>query len=72
MTGRSPQQRSRDRNFILVRELPDQFTRRIGQSRQPLGQIGALGEFGMRDEAGQHAVEQLDVIGAEVRGTLQE
>ena len=70
--GRSAQQRSCDGNLVLMRELADQPARRIGEQRQPLGQIGARGEFGMRDQTGQHAVEQIDVIGAEVGGTLQE
>ena len=55
-------------------ELPDQPARRVDQQRKPFGEIGARGEFGMRDQAGQHAVEQIDVIGAEIRqhpaGTL--
>ena len=67
MHGRAAQQRTRDRNFVLMGELSDQAARRVGQQRQPLGQIGARVEFGMRDEAGQDAVEQIDVIGAEIR-----
>ena len=55
-----------------MRELADQAARRIGQQRQPLGQFGARGEFGMRDQTGQDAVEQIDMIGAEARRTLQE
>ena len=31
-----------------------------------------VGKLGMRDETGQDAVEQIDVIGAEARRTLQE
>ena len=53
-------------------ELANQSARRVAQQRQPLGQIGARGKFGMRNEAGQHAIEQIDVIGAEARSTLQE
>ena len=55
-----------------MRELADQTARRVRQHRQALGEIGARGEFGMRDEAGQDAVEQLDVIGAKARRPLQE
>ena len=69
---RSAQQRACDGNFILVRELADQPARRIGQHRQPLGQFGARGKFGMRNETGQDAVEQIDMIGPEVRRALQE
>ena len=70
--GRTAQQRTRDRNFVLMGELSDQGARRVGQQRKPFGEIGARGEFGMRDQAGQHAVEQIDVIGAESRSALQE
>ena len=72
MHGRAAQQRTRDRDFVFARELPDQAARRVGQQRQALGEIGARGKLGMRDEAGQDAVEQIDVIGPEVRGALQE
>ena len=54
-----------------MRELADQAARRVRQHGQALGEIGARVEFGMRDEAGQDAVEQLDVIGAKARGPLQ-
>ena len=70
--GRAAQQRPRDRNFILMGELPDQRARRVDEQRQPLGELGARGEFGMRDEAGQDTVEQIDMIGAETGRTLQE
>ena len=70
--GRSAQQRTRDRDLVLARELSDQAARRVGEQRQPFGQIGARGEFGMRNEAGQNAVEQLDMIGPEIRRPLQE
>ena len=65
--GRAAQQRTCDGNFVFMRELADQSARRVGEQRQPFGQIGARGEFGMRDEAGQNAVEQLDMIGPEAR-----
>ena len=70
--GRAAQQRTCDRDFVLMRELADQPARRVGEQRQPLGQIGARGDFGMRDQAGQDAVEQIDMIGAEIRRALQE
>ena len=69
---RSAQQRTGDRDLVLARELPDQSARRVGEDRQPLGQIGARGKFGVRNEAGQNAVEQIDVIGPEIRRALQE
>ena len=69
---RAAQQRPGDRDFVLARELADQTARRVGEQRQALGEIGARGEFGMRDETGQDAVEQIDMIGAETRRTLQE
>ncbi len=62
---RAAQQRACDGNFVVARELADQTARRVRQHRQPLGQIGARGELGMRDETGQDAVEQIDMIGAE-------
>ena len=70
--GRAAQQRTRDRDFVLMGELADQGARRVGEQRKPFGEIGARREFGMRDQAGQHAVEQIDVIGAEIRSALQE
>ena len=51
---------------------PTSAARRVGEQRQPLGQIGARGDFGMRNEVDQNAVEQIDVIGPEIRGPLQE
>ena len=70
--GRSAQQRACDGDFVFARELSDQSARRVGEVRQPFGQIGARGERGMRNEAGQHAVKQLDMLGPEFRRTLQE
>ena len=52
-------------------ELPDQGARRVGKQRQPFGEVGACGKFGMRDEAGQDTVEQVDVTGSETGGALQ-
>ena len=69
--GRSAQQRTCDRDLVFARELPDQPARRVGEDRQPFGQIGARGEFGVRDEPDQNAVEQLDMIGPIVRRPLQ-
>ena len=43
----------------------------LASDRQPLGQIGAGGDFGMRNEIDQDAVEQIDVIGPEIRRALQ-
>ena len=71
MTGRTAQQRAGDGDFIVMGELADQAARRVRQRRQPLGQFGALGDLGVRDETGQDAVEQIDMIGAEARRTLQ-
>ena len=68
---RTAQQRACDGNFIVMGELADQTTRRVRQHRQALGQFGALGKLGMRDETGQDTVEQIDMIGAEARRTLQ-
>ena len=70
--GRPAQQRARDRDLVVARELSDQPARRIGEDRQPFGQIGTHGELGVRNETGQDAVEQLDVVGPEFRRPLQE
>ena len=51
---------------------PTSVARRVGEERQPLGQIGARGDFGVRNEIDQDAVEQIDVIGPEIGGPLQE
>ena len=65
---RAAQQRSGDRDLVLARELPDQPARRVGEGGQPFGQFGARGEFGVRNEIEQDAVEQIDMIGPEMRG----
>jgi hypothetical protein len=69
---RASQQRACDGNFIVMGELADQTARRVRQQRQALGQFGALVQFGMRDQTGQDAVEQFDMIGTETRRALQE
>ena len=51
---------------------PTSLRGRIGEDRQPLGQIRARGEFGVRNEIDQKAVEQIDVIGPKMRRPLQE
>ena len=44
----------------------------LARTRQPLGQIGARGKFGVRNEIDQNAVEQINMIGPETRGPQQE
>ena len=51
--------------------MPDQRARRVGEQRQPFGEIGARGQFGMREQIDQDTVEQIDMIGPEIRGPLQ-
>ena len=70
--GRAAQQRSGDSNFVVMGELVDQAARRIDEQRQSLGQIGARIALGMRDRAGQHVVEEIDVVGPEAGRALQE
>ena len=70
--GRAAQQRAGDGNFVLMGELPDQPARRVDEQRQPLGELGPRGKIGMGDQAAQYAVEQIDVIGAEIGSPLQE
>jgi hypothetical protein len=69
--GRSAQQRPGDRDLVLMREPSDQPARRIGEPRQPFGQIGARGDLGVRNQAGQDAVEEIDMIGVEIPRALQ-
>src|ERR1700722_11903198 len=69
---RSAQQRTRDRYLVLAREVPDQRAGRVVKNGQPLGQIGTGRNFGVRDEIDEDAIEQIDVIGSEVSGPLQE
>ena len=69
--GRAAQQGTRDRDVVFARELPDQAARRIRQQRQPFGEIGARGDFGVRHKADQHAVKEVDMLGAEIRSPLQ-
>ena len=64
---RSAQQRTRDRYLVLLRESPDQRAGRVGDNGQSLGQIGAGSHPGVRNEIDEDAVEQIDVIGSEVR-----
>ena len=70
--GRAAQQRTRDRDLVLARELSDQGARRIGELRQPFGEVGAGQDFGIRHQADQDAVKEIDVFGAEMRSALQE
>ncbi len=69
---RATQQRSRDRDIVLAGESPHQVPRRVGQRRQPLGKIDPRRKLGMRHQAGQHPVKQVDMVGAKARGALQE
>ena len=69
--GRAAQQRPGDRDLVLMRELADQAARRIGEQRQPFGEIGARGDLGVRDQADQDAVEEIDMIGPEMARALQ-
>ena len=69
---RPAQQRARDQDLVFARELPDQRARRIAEQRQPFGQIGARGDFGMRDQIDQNSIEQVDMVGPQVRSPLQE
>ena len=70
--GRAAQQRTRDRDLVLARELSDQGARRIGELRQPFGEVGAGQDFGIRHQADQDAVKEIDMFGAEMRSALQE
>jgi hypothetical protein len=65
---RTPQQGTGDQNLILARQLIHQRRRRIAQQRQPLGKVNTRSDFGMRNEAGEDAVEQIDMRGPELRG----
>ena len=69
---RPAQQRTRDQDFVLARELADQRAWRVAEHGQPFGQIGARGGFGVRHEIDQNAVEQIDMVGPQVRSPLQE
>ncbi len=69
--GRAAQQRTGDRYLVLARELPDQAAGRIVEDGEPLGQCRAHGKFAVRDEIDQDAVEQLDMIGPEIRSARQ-
>ena len=52
--------------------MRDEAAWRVGEDRQPLGQLGTGGGFGVRNEIHQNAVEQIDVIGPEARSPKQE
>ncbi len=68
----SAQQRTRDQYLVLARELSDQGTRRVAEHGQSFGQIGPRGDFGVRNEIDQNAIEQIDVIGPQTSSSLQE
>ncbi len=70
--GRSAQQRTCDRYLVLARELPDQPARGLCEHGQPLGEVGTRGNFGVGNQINQNAVKQIDVLGPEIRGTMQE
>ena len=67
---RSAQQRAGDVNFVFTREEPDQSASARRQTRSRSARSGAR-QAGMREQTGQNAVEQLDMIGAAFRRTLQ-
>lgn len=50
----------------------DQRRRRVGNGGQPLGQLGPRTDCGLRNQSGQNAVEQTDVLGPEMIGALHE
>ena len=66
MHGRSAQQRPGDRDLVLARELADQAARRVGEHRQPLGQIGARSQFrcAERGRSGCRRTDRRDRAGA--------
>ena len=68
---RTAQQGTGDRYLILAHQLVDQRGRRVAEHGQPLGKVGARGDFGVRNEADQDAVEQIDMRGLELRGAGQ-
>lgn len=69
---RAAQQRPGNRDFVLARELPDQFARRVGKQRHSFGKIDPRGKLGMPNEIDQQPVEQIDVIGPEPGCILEE
>src|SRR5207237_1282691 len=56
----------------LARSPPDQHARCIDHQGQPLGELGARDQLGMRHEVDQDFVEEIDVIGPQTRGVLEE
>jgi len=44
----------------------------LAKQRQPFGEIGAGGNFGVRHKADQDAVKEVDMLGAEICRALQE
>ena len=69
---RAAQDRPRHQDLVLTREPADQHPRRIGNQRQPLGEFDARDQLGMRDEVDQDSVEEIDMVGPQMRGVLQE
>ena len=68
---RAPQQGTGDRYLILAHQQVDQRGRRVAEHGQALGKVGSRSDFGVRNEAGQDAVEQIDMRGPELRGAGQ-
>jgi hypothetical protein len=68
---RAAQQRAGDQNFIFAHQQVDQRGRRVAEHGQALGKVGSRSDFRVRNEAGQDAVEQIDMRGLELSGTGQ-
>ena len=70
--ARAAQQRPGNGDFVVARELPYQRARRVGDQRHSLGKLDTRGELGVWNEIDQQTVDQIDVIGFEPRGVLEE
>ena len=70
--GRTAQQRACDDDLIVAHQHGNELGRRIDQFSQPLGQHAARVDFGLRDQAGEDAVEQVHVGRLKPGRALQE
>ena len=58
--GRAAQHGARQHDLVLARKPTNQQARRVGQSREALGEIDVRSKLGMGDEVDQEIVEEID------------
>ena len=62
---------TRDRDFVVSRETLDDVRGRLFDRRETLGEFGTGVGLDPCDEAGEHLIEDADLLGVELRGSDQ-